>query len=279
MPKLNDFDKSISNLLMVAECLLDARRIAFFKRAISAHVKPGDLVVDGGTGTGIIALFAARRGAKVYAVERDPVIAEIAKKNIAANNMADKVQVINSDIRDFKLPAGKHADVVVMEMLDTGMVAEQQAQAIIKLRENGVITEKSTLLPGKMDCQLRAINYDFNFYGFQMPMIVQARNYGAISRIKKRLSQLYVYAALDLRGLRSTVIKAEVEVVITTDGIVNALELKSDIYLGSKRCSDTSDMNMPVIVPIKEQRVKRGDVIKFTISYNMGYGFVKFKVT
>ncbi len=278
MKNIDDFDKSISNFLMVVECLLDARRIKFFERAVRQFVKPGDLVVDGGTGTGIIALFAARQKAKVFAVERDPVIAAIAKRNVEENGLANQITVVNQDIRHFRLPGKKAANVVVMEMLDTGMVAEQQAQAVIALRQNGVITEQTVLLPGKMDCQVRAVDYDFDFYGFKMPIVVQARNYGAVARIKKRYSELVSYAKLDLGSLEQTLIAARVEVPINANGVINAVELKSAIYLGNRRYSDTSDMNMPVIIPIKKRAVKEGEVLKLQISYNMGHGFAEFKL-
>jgi predicted RNA methylase len=62
-------DAVFSNLLLVDECLLDAKRVREFKSAINKSVRPGDIVVDAGTGSGIIALIAARAGAKkVYAL-------------------------------------------------------------------------------------------------------------------------------------------------------------------------------------------------------------------
>src|SRR5689334_18755552 len=49
--------------------LADRQRMDFYHAAIARHIKPGARVIDLGTGTGILAAFAARAGAaKVYAI-------------------------------------------------------------------------------------------------------------------------------------------------------------------------------------------------------------------
>ncbi|UCF68841.1 MAG: 50S ribosomal protein L11 methyltransferase [Acidobacteriota bacterium] len=52
-------------------------------------------VLDLGTGSGILAIAAARAGArKVLALDDDPAVIEVARANVAANAVADRVEVV-----------------------------------------------------------------------------------------------------------------------------------------------------------------------------------------
>jgi len=56
-------------------------------------------VLDMGTGTGVLALFAALKGAKhVVAVDINPHACSIAEKNVKENKVSDRVKVIQSDL-------------------------------------------------------------------------------------------------------------------------------------------------------------------------------------
>jgi|SRR5450755_4772027 len=104
----------------------DRVRTEAFRRAINAVVRPGDVVLDVGAGSGILSVFAARAGAgSVYAVERTP-IAVLAEQLAAANNVAETVKVFHGDVMDIELP--EQVDVIVSEWLggfgiDEGMLA------------------------------------------------------------------------------------------------------------------------------------------------------------
>ncbi len=82
-----------------------------FYRAIRETVRPGDVVLDIGTGSGIHAIFACKAGArKVYAVEETAVI-QLAKKIARDNGYSEKIHFICGRSQEIKLP--EKADVAV----------------------------------------------------------------------------------------------------------------------------------------------------------------------
>lgn len=89
---------------------LDAILLAHF-----AMIRQGNSVVDLGTGTGVIALLLAARGAgHVTGLEMSQSMAAMAKRSVALNALQDTVEIINGDLCNVKewLPAGE-CDLVV----------------------------------------------------------------------------------------------------------------------------------------------------------------------
>ncbi|HEX5497708.1 MAG TPA: 50S ribosomal protein L11 methyltransferase, partial [Thermomicrobiales bacterium] len=94
--------------------LSDPVRVDAFARAIAATVRPGDVVVDLGSGTGILGLFACRAGARrVYALETNGMI-EVGRALARANGFADRFIFIQRHSTDAVLP--EPADALVADM-------------------------------------------------------------------------------------------------------------------------------------------------------------------
>lgn len=85
--------------------LNDQSRNQAFEQAIKKRILLGyDTVLDIGTGTGILSLYACDGGAKkVYACEYSPVMCDIAKKVFLANQ-AENVKLICKSSSDLKVP-------------------------------------------------------------------------------------------------------------------------------------------------------------------------------
>jgi len=80
-------------------------------------LKPGDSVIDLGTGSGILAIAAARLGAgRVVGVDLDPEALPVAEQNAARNGVADTVKFLQGDAGAVTPLLGP-ADVAVSNIL------------------------------------------------------------------------------------------------------------------------------------------------------------------
>ena len=96
--------------------LADAARLAAFDAAIRKVVRPGDVVVDLGSGTGVLGLLACRAGAsRVYSIESTALIG-LAREICKANGFGDQVTFIREHSSRVELP--EKADVVVGDQVD-----------------------------------------------------------------------------------------------------------------------------------------------------------------
>ncbi len=103
--------------------LADERRTRAYVEAIGRVVRAGDVVVDLGTGSGVLALAAARAGARrVYALERSG-IADVAEQAFARNGLAERIVLVRDVSTRAVLP--ERADVLVSELLGSEPFAER----------------------------------------------------------------------------------------------------------------------------------------------------------
>lgn len=95
--------------------LADASRISSYRAAINQVVRAGDVVLDLGSGTGILGLLACAAGAaRVYAVDGGGM-AEPARAIARANGFGDRVTVIDGWSTHIDLP--ERADVLVTDQI------------------------------------------------------------------------------------------------------------------------------------------------------------------
>lgn len=94
-------------------CLRDWKRTCAFRDAISEVVRPGDVVLDVGSGSGVLALLAAKAGAiRVFAIEVDAALCDRLRNSVILNQLEGVIEVICADVREVAIPEA--VDVVLV---------------------------------------------------------------------------------------------------------------------------------------------------------------------
>jgi type I protein arginine methyltransferase len=92
----------------------DGARLGAYRAAIAATVRPGDVVLDLGAGTGIMSILALEEGAaRVYAVEMDDIIA-VVRQVASANGLGARLICVHGDSRRVTLP--ERVDVILSDI-------------------------------------------------------------------------------------------------------------------------------------------------------------------
>lgn len=88
------------------QIIQDKNRFCFGMDAVLlsgfAHVKPGETVLDLGTGTGIIPILleAKTRGEHFTGLEIQPDSADMAARSVTLNGLSDRINIVTGDIKD-----------------------------------------------------------------------------------------------------------------------------------------------------------------------------------
>ena len=134
--------------------LRDTARIAAFERGVGEVVRPGDVVVDLASGTGILGLLALRAGARrVYAIEAT-ALAGLAREIAEANGLGDRLTVIRGVAAHVSLP--EPADVIVSDQIGWFGI-EAGLRALIVNARARFLKPGGRLIPSAVDLMLAPV--------------------------------------------------------------------------------------------------------------------------
>ena len=131
------FFQYYASLVHQQNMLADTVRTGAYHAAICGNAADfrDKIVVDVGTGSGVLAFFAARAGARhVYALEASGAAAA-ARVLLAANGLADRVTVIQARAEDAELPPGVRADVIISEPMGFMLIHERMLESFVAARD------------------------------------------------------------------------------------------------------------------------------------------------
>lgn len=220
----------------------DRARTDGWMDAISRVVKPGDVVLDIGTGTGVLAVKAALAGARhVYAIEASGV-ATAAAALAEENGVGDRITVIRGWSVFTELP--ERANVLVAEILDDDPFCERVLEISADARAR-LLTEDARIIPNRISMFVTPVEIpedirgDYSFteenterwrkgYGVRFSSLLQAFGAGFVTGVRpreaaefRRLAEPNRIVDVELGTVER--IDATSEIAITTPGRVDGL--------------------------------------------------------
>ncbi len=131
------------------EMLNDVQRNAAFEKALTNAIDSDTVVLDIGSGTGLLAMMAARAGAKeTITCEMVAPLAELARETIERNGLADRI--VTLDKKSTSLVVGNQmtskANLLVTETVDCALLGEGIVPSIAHAKAN-LLTDDARIVP------------------------------------------------------------------------------------------------------------------------------------
>jgi type I protein arginine methyltransferase len=173
----------------------DKPRMDFYHAAIGRRIQPGDRVVDLGTGTGILAAFAARRGAaKVYALDHSAIIQHA--RTLAEANQIKTIEFVAIHSTDFTVT--EPVDVILHEQMGDWLFDEEMIANISDLRDR-ILKPGGSILPARFELYCEPVKVrDERHVPFLWELEVHGYNYSAMERHRPQEAGYYHVRGGDL---------------------------------------------------------------------------------
>lgn len=172
--------------------LADSVRVQTYRDAFRRQIAGGSVVLDLGTGTGLLSLLcAAQQPKKIYALDHSDLI-EVAQ-TIAAANGVDIIEFVRANSRTFTPP--EKVDVIIHEQLGTGLFDENMLTNLLDLKKR-VLKRGGTILPGRFELFMEPVTLKPDYV---FPPIADIRIEGVDLSCLRDLPALERYRLSDYR--------------------------------------------------------------------------------
>ncbi|MDE2477060.1 MAG: tetratricopeptide repeat protein [Alphaproteobacteria bacterium] len=205
--------------------------------AAITHIVPGRRVLDVGTGTGLLAMMAAKAGAaSVAACEADPVIADHAREIVALNGLSDRIRVIAKHSTALAVGSDlpQRANVLITETFSSDLLSEG-ILASLEHAHRELLTEDAVVIPRRATAlaylaggaNIEALLFAGNSHGFDLAPF----NDFAPSLLPVTLDNVphdtlsgdFELFSFDLRSKNFPVSESMISVPVTRSGVASVL--------------------------------------------------------
>lgn len=248
------------------DLLKDTHRIAAFYDGINDYIKTSksnEVAFDLGSGVGILSYFLVDYFQKIYSVEINPKTAKLIKKNLSEWS---NVEIINDDAKTYKFT--EKADLIVCEMLDTGLIDEEQVDvlnhALDFLKPDGEVIPSGVINIAE-PVEMMTVKLDYDDFNFSLNHKSPEYNL---------LGEKIVYQEISFKRKIKKDLNINLNFKINSNGVFNAVKISTYTLINEKLIAGPSSMlNPPLFIPLKNHKnVYKSDSININLIYTMGEG-------
>ncbi len=272
--------------------LADTARTEAYRSAVLETVNEGDVVLDLGSGTGILAFFACEAGAsRVYAVEAQPII-DLARMVAEANRLAERVVFINQLSQRVELP--EPVDVILTETLGNDGLGEGILGSVIDARRR-FLKSGGRIVPHSVELIAAPVEAPADYHRVEMWTdelhgldFSPVRSHAANNVYSITLSERSLLAApaqllrVELGAVEATDVGGTTSVVARRDGVIHGMGVWFDAALSeSVQISTEPPLSMPswahAFFPIERPlELRAGETIELELSSMSNGAFWKW---
>ena len=201
----------------------DPDRLAAWQRALATRIRPGMLVLEIGTGSGILAMLAARSGADVVSCDKDRIVAAVAQDVVAANGLAGRVKIIAKPIETLRIGQDlpRPADVLLLDLFGNWLFNFMPFEAIAAARP--LLRDDAIAMP--MEVSLHAALADLPRWKRLVPGELAGFDLSGLAAIGSNRATLHDHLDLSLRSAPEKVLQVDLagNLPARESGIVRSL--------------------------------------------------------
>jgi protein arginine N-methyltransferase 1 len=275
-------------------------RTKAFGDALHAVVRPDDVVVEIGVGTGVLSITAAQAGAKrVHGIESSG-IAELAERVIAQNGVADRVTIARGRSTHVTLP--ERGTVLVTEMIGNDPLDEDLLEVVADAKRRLLapgariipasitlwavpvdvpreLFERHAFTADRLAAYRAAYGVDFgalapHHLAPTQPVMVKSREASAWRAVAPPLELAHVDLAADFPVVLDRRARFEVRSPASHLGVLLAFrsELAKGVRLSTlpTEVSDTNHWRLPLWLAFDRLEVGPGDGVDVDYAYRRG---------
>ncbi|HLW28214.1 MAG TPA: 50S ribosomal protein L11 methyltransferase [Kiloniellales bacterium] len=218
--------REFSDLYEHEKMLADPVRVDTYAEAIKRLIKPGDRVMDLGTGSGVLAILAARQGAKVYAIDHSDFI-KVAEEN-ARRNGVEGITFVHSNSKNFQ-PSEK-MDIILHEQIGDNLFNENMVKNLLELKQR-LLKPGGKILPGRFYLFLEPVCL---YPEYRVPFMEELRphgiDFGYLAEAGRRYRAAgYEYRRVDRAGVDFFLCEPKPVLSVDLNDIVDPSEIRMSV--------------------------------------------------